>query len=355
MNLYPLKFKPVYKEKIWGGNKISKFFKRKLSRENIGESWEVTAHPNGVSVVKNGFLQGKKITDLIKESRKDLLGQVNIDTGGNFPLLIKFLDANQKLSVQVHPDNNYAQKVEGEPGKTEMWYIIDCEPEAKLVYGLKPGTTRREMKKAIKQGNLENLLNEITVKPGEVYFIPSGTIHAIEEGILLAEIQQNSDTTYRVYDWNRTDAEGKSRPLHIDNALEVANFQQKPSSIKNKILTITTQNYNRHFLAACPYFVTEKLELQNSCNLKSEFTENKFIILMILDGSGEIIHKNTKYQIKAGETIMIPAALKEIALQGNLNLLKTYIPENKSDFITKLSNLNFSREEINQLAGIKSW
>ncbi len=180
MQFYPLKFKPVYKEKIWGGDNLNKYFNRDLPADNIGESWEITAHPNGVSIVANGRFSGEKLTDLIDNYYRQIIGNININSYRKFPLLIKFLDANKKLSVQVHPDNEYAQKIEGEPGKTEMWYVIDAKPQAKLVYGLKPGTTKKQMSAAIKNNNLRKYLNEVTVKPGDIFYIPAGTVHAIE-------------------------------------------------------------------------------------------------------------------------------------------------------------------------------
>ncbi|MFW6029589.1 MAG: type I phosphomannose isomerase catalytic subunit, partial [Halanaerobiales bacterium] len=261
MKFYPLKFIPIYKEKIWGGKNIQTFFHRTLTKNNIGESWEVAAHKNGESKISNGRYQGSGLKSLFKKYPKELLGQNFEDTDSDrFPLLVKILDANDKLSVQVHPDNQYAKKIENELGKTEMWYILDAKENAKLVYGVKDDTDKNSFAKAINEGNLENYLNEIVVSKGDVIFIPAGTVHAIEEGILLAEIQQNSDTTYRVYDWNRTDKDGQSRQLHVDKALDVINFDQDISNAKAKILRKQLEGYTRSFLAACPYFITEKIE-----------------------------------------------------------------------------------------------
>ena len=191
MELYPLKFKPIYKEKIWGGNKLKTYFNRKLPTNKIGESWEVSTHKNGPSVVSNGPLTGQKLSSLLEKDSEKILGF----KAKRFPLLFKFLDVNQKLSVQVHPDDEYARKIENEPGKTEMWYVLAAEPGAKLVYGLKKRTTKNDLRRAIKNNNLKKHINEVKVNSGDIFFIPSGTVHSIKEGLLLAEIQQNSDTT----------------------------------------------------------------------------------------------------------------------------------------------------------------
>lgn len=354
MELYPLKCRPVYKEKIWGGNRIKKHFQRDIKKDNIGESWEVATHKNGISKVDNGPLAGKSLMKIVKKYPAELLGKLQQKIEDNqLPLLIKILDADQKLSVQVHPDNQYARRVEGESGKTEMWYIIKAEPGAKLVYGLKPGRTKNDISRSIKNGDLQKHLHEVTVKAGDVFFMPSGTIHAIEEGILLAEIQQNSDTTYRVYDWKRTDKDGKPRQLHVEKALDVINFKQKPTTARSTPLSYEGDGYQGSFLAACPYFVTEKLEVNNNFEIKP--AGNKFYIIMNLTGSGHIIHQNTTYTLQPGTTYILPASLSKVNIKGNLNLLLTYLPENQEEVINKLKNLGFKNEEINDLAGINSW
>lgn len=350
MELYPLNFKPIYKEKIWGGNKLKTNFNRDLPNNSIGESWEIAAHSDDISTIKNGPLRGQRLTTIIEKNPKKMMGDNKIN---NFPLLVKLLDASKNLSVQVHPDDQYALKKEGEAGKTEMWYILDAEPEAKLIYGLKPGTTKNDIAISTRNGKLEKYLNEVSVNTGDILFIPPGTIHATGEGILLAEIQQNSDTTYRVYDWNRKGKNGKPRPLHIDQALKVINFNNKPVTAKSKALTCKYRDYNRRFLAACPYFITEKIEIKNEFNIKTD--KNKFNILLPLSGEGILYHQQKKYSMKAGETLFIPAALKEIKIEGNINLLRIYIPENKHTVLNKLRNLGFQNRDINNLAGLKNW
>ncbi|ACL70898.1 type I phosphomannose isomerase catalytic subunit [Halothermothrix orenii] len=352
MELYPLKFKPVYKSKIWGGRKLKDVFNRDLPDQNIGESWEVAAHPNGTSIVANGSLKGQSLPDIINTYGDKITGEKLVDIcQERFPLLIKLLDAEKKLSVQVHPDNDYAHRVENDSGKTEMWYIIDARPGARLVYGLKPGTTKEQLAKAIKRGEIEKYLNRVPVKKGDVFFMPSGTIHAIEEGILLAEIQQNSDTTYRVYDWDRVGQDGNPRPLHIEKALDVINFKTDSSLVNYKPLSVNTDQYRRDFLAACPYFVTEYIEVKDEI----DFIINKFIVLMCLKGTGEIHYNNRKTRIAAGETLLIPAALEKIKIRGNVNFIKTFIPSSKSNVINELAELGFDEDKIKTIPGLTSW
>lgn len=354
MNLYPLKFKPIYKQKIWGGDKLKQVFGRQLPDNNIGESWEVAAHPNGTSHIINGIYQGESLISLIEKSPIEILGnKTSCNKQKRFPLLIKILDANDKLSVQVHPDDNYAQKFEGEPGKTEMWYIIQAEPGAKLVYGLKPDTTRNDFSNAVNNGKLASCLNEVEVVAGDIIYMPSGTIHAIEEGILLAEIQQNSDTTYRVYDWDRVGNDGKRRPLHIKQALDVIKFGKKNIKAKSKPLTVKTENYNRNFLVACPYFVTEKIQVINKFKIKP--ANNKFYTLMNISGQGKISYKDKLYNITPGDTFFLPAALDTTVIEGQLEFLLSYLPGNKKEFVNELKQVGFNDNHINNLAGLSDW
>lgn len=353
MELYPLKFNPIYKEKIWGGNKLHEVFYRDLPNNKIGESWEVAAHPNGTSIIKNGIYQGRKITNLIEKNPKKILGNIELNKNKRFPLLIKILDANAKLSVQVHPDDKYAEKVEGEPGKTEMWYILDAEPGAKLIYGLKAGTSKKEFTAAVKNGKIEDYLNEITVEKGDIYYMPSGTIHAIEEGILLAEIQQNSDTTYRVYDWNRLGKDGSPRELHIEKALDVIDFDKEIIKAKSTPLTIQKNNYKRSFLAACPHFVTEKINVNGIYQLNTN--GKRFYIIMNLNGQAGISSNNKIYNLSPGDTYFLPAALGNVSIDGHNEMLISYIPESKKEIKNTLLSSGFKDTDINNLAGLEGW
>ncbi|GAB6099191.1 class I mannose-6-phosphate isomerase [Halanaerocella petrolearia] len=347
--MYPLKFKPIYKEKIWGGTSLADKFNRKIPSDFTGESWELAAHKNGNSKVSNGKLVGKTLMEVIKEKGEKILGkEAKEDYYEKFPLLIKILDANDKLSVQVHPDDEYALQYEnGELGKTEMWYVIDAKEDAKLVYGVEPDVSKEEFATSVREGRLAENLIELDVEAGDVIYIPSGTVHAIQEGILLAEIQQNSDTTYRVYDWNRLGQDGRSRDLHIDSALEVINFGKEPEG-KVTGLEIEKEGYIRNILVASPYFITETLDINESYNNN---TSNKyFYVLMGLEGKGKIIYKDGSINLHAGETILLPAALGEYEIKGNCKLIKSYIKDlDKLKF--ELKNKDYSLEEINQIKG----
>ncbi|SKA03429.1 mannose-6-phosphate isomerase, class I [Selenihalanaerobacter shriftii] len=323
---YPLKFKPIYKEKIWGGNNIATYFNRNLPKNKIGESWELAAHKNGTSIVNNGRFKDKSLTELINKYWIEIMGtRIKEEDHDRFPLLIKILDANDKLSVQVHPDDEYAAEHEdGELGKTEMWYILDAEPGAELIYGLKPGVTKEEFKVSIEDGSLVDKLNRIKVKKGDILFIPTGTIHSIKEGVLLAEIQQNSDTTYRVFDWNRVGDDGQPRKLHIKEALDVVDFNRDDYK-KSQSVKYENNKYQRKILTTCEYFTCEKLLVEDSFSAQPQ--GKRFEVLLCLDGKGIINYENGKVNIKGGETILIPAVLDEYKIEGEVEVLRSYIGE----------------------------
>jgi mannose-6-phosphate isomerase len=253
---YPFKFQPVYKDYIWGGRNFEKLGKT-LPKGIVAESWEVSCHPDGVSIIENGEFRGIPLPSMV-----DIYGRILVGTAlpekdlRKFPLLVKFIDANKDLSVQVHPDDNYANTYEnGEYGKNEMWYIMSAEPGAKLIYDVVPGTTRESFRRAVEEDNIEHCLKSMEVFPGDVINIPSGLIHAIGKGILLAEIQQNSNTTYRVYDYNRTDKNGSKRPLHIGKALDVIDFDASGRKEKYRGLEISAgADSSKKFLIANSYF-----------------------------------------------------------------------------------------------------
>jgi mannose-6-phosphate isomerase len=325
---YPLKFKAIYKEKIWGGNKLAAKFNRELPSDKIGESWELAAHENGTSIVSNGRFKGKSLTELIREFWTEIMGtEIKKESYDRFPLLIKILDANDKLSVQVHPDDEYAAKNEnGESGKTEMWYIIDSEPGAELVYGLKENVTKKELQSSINNGALADKLNSIPVKKGDSFFIPAGTVHTIKGGILLAEIQQNSDTTYRLYDWDRVGNDGQPRELHIEKALDVINFdkddydESQNDEYKRKY---KNDKYQRKTLVKCKYFSCERLLIKDS--FSGQLQGKRFEVLLFLDGQGEIQYNSKRLKVKNGETILIPATLDEYIINGQTEVLRSYI------------------------------
>jgi mannose-6-phosphate isomerase len=273
--LYPLTFEPVLKDYIWGGRKLATLLGRTLPPAvNIAESWEIAAHPHGDTKVANGPLRGRSLAALTSEYGSELTG--TFASPGRFPLLVKLLDAQEKLSVQVHPDDVYARTHEdGELGKSEMWVVLHAEPEAALVLGLQPGATREAFGEALAAGRLEEWLHVLPVQAGDAVCVPAGTLHAILGGTVIAEIQQNSDATYRVYDWNRAGADGKPRPLHVDKAMEVIDFSQVQPGLAQPVLVEERDGIRRWQLCCGPTFVVERVALaagpvwQGRCNGES--------------------------------------------------------------------------------------
>jgi mannose-6-phosphate isomerase len=264
MTLYPLLFQPVLKDYIWGGRNLEKLLNRDLPEGVIAESWEIAAHEDGDTAVRNGPYAGRTLTDLHAELGLALIGRRSkwAQERGKFPLLIKLLDAHRPLSVQVHPDDEYALSHEGnELGKTEMWVILHAEPDAAIILGVAPETTPESFRQALEAGQLASHLHHIPVKTGDFVCVPSGSLHAILGGILIAEIQQNSNTTYRVYDWNRVDDDGRSRPLHIEKALDVINFQQIAPSLPRAQLVAEENGVCRFALYRNRYFTVERVEM----------------------------------------------------------------------------------------------
>lgn len=317
--LYPLKCNPVYKQKIWGGQTISSHFHREIPPGKIGESWELCAREDGMCTVANGPLQGRTLQELIEKYGKNLLGtKVWTQYGASFPLLIKILDANDRLSVQVHPDDAYA-KTHGESnGKNEFWYIIDAKPGAELIYGLEDGVTKEILSEAVRRGEIGHCLRRISIHPGNVIDIPAGTVHAILGGILLAEIQQNSNTTYRLYDWDRVDANGQKRPLHIRQALESIHFGQNllprvPEKVDQ------TDTYCLWNILKNAYFRAYKLELDGSYLAQTD--ETAFIACMVLKGCGSLLSKAGECQLSPGDTVLIPADMGPCRFSGKQVLL----------------------------------
>lgn len=321
--LYPFKFEPIYKAIIWGGRNLEKKFKRNLPEGNIAESWEVCCRSDGISIVLNGPLKGISLQKIMEQHREELLGSAVYKKYNNsFPLLIKLIDANDKLSVQVHPDDEYALYHKEGSGKTEMWYVVDAKPEAKLIYGLKGSTSKEDLIKAIEEGKVGECLKEVPVKSGDALYIPSGTVHAILDGILIAEIQQNSNTTYRLYDWGRVDNMGKGRELHIDKALEVINFQQGCSSETGPEIT-EADSFVLKILARSKYFTVEELLIKST--YVNETHGMRFYIYMIIDGEGLMKYTGGHISLTAGETVLVPACTEKYEITGSIKALKVYI------------------------------
>ncbi|PJI10200.1 MULTISPECIES: type I phosphomannose isomerase catalytic subunit [Clostridium] len=314
--MYPLKFEHLYYKKVWGGRSLEKF-RNDLPEGNIGESWDVACHKDETSIVSNGKFKGKRLDDLIKEKRNEIVG-TKIDKFW-FPLLVKLLNTTSELSVQVHPNDNYARNVENDMGKTEVWYVVDAEEEAALIVGTKGNCTKELFKEAIKSSELERYMNKIPVKKGDVYLIKSGMIHTMTGGLIIAEIQQNSDTTYRVYDYNR------GRELHIKKALDVIDLNIKAK--KSNGIKLTYEGYEKTHLCLGKDF---SLELYDVCNEFTEKSDNeRFYIFTCVDGNGEIVYDNGTEKISLGESILIPASLGKYIIKGKIKLIKSYVPDIK--------------------------
>ncbi len=295
MKAYPLKFRPIYKQRIWGGQKLREVFDKDLpAGEKIGESWELADLPEDKSVIANGELSGQTLQSAIEKYPKEITGDENFL--GAFPLLIKLLDAQYTLSVQVHPDPETCRRMgRGEP-KTECWYIISAEPGAVIYKGLKEGVTKEQFAEAIEKGNVADMSVKIPVEVGECHFLPSGTTHAIGQGLLIAEIQMPSDTTYRVFDWNRVDDTGKERELHIEEALESIHFDSSGDN-----LSVTKMGR----LVDCEYFKVDKGHQGKNCELLISAGQMKTLI--IISGSGTITGAGDGVEFAAGDTLLIPA------------------------------------------------
>lgn len=349
---YPLLFEPVLKEKIWGGDTLYKKYGIKLPSSNIGESWNIACHENGMSIVSNGPLKGMTLEKIIELYDRELLGtSLGEEHMEKFPLLIKLLDATDILSVQVHPDDSYANAHEnGELGKTEMWYVIDAKPGASLVYGVERGTTKEEFRAAIEGGYLEKYLRRLEVEAGDVVFMPAGMVHAIGAGILICEIQQNSDTTYRVYDWNRLGADGEPRPLHIDRALDVIDFEGKYDREKLEGLTIVEGDVERTYYIATKYFAIEKLSIEGQARECAD--GSKFYCLSAVEGSGAIVYDGGSVEFTGGQSILIPANLGQYTIEGNCIIIKAYIPEVEKDIVSPLLDRGYRREELSSIVGL---
>ena len=323
--LYPLTFTPVLKNYLWGGRNLAKFGRKLPAEEIVAESWEIAAHQDGESRVDNGIYRGSSLPDLQRTLGLDLIGRKNswAQERGKFPWLIKLLDANRSLSVQVHPNDAYALRHEkNELGKTEMWVVLHAEPQAKIILGVKKGTTPAGFKKAIQRGDAESMLHAIPVKKGDHICVPAGSLHAILGGIIIAEIQQNSNTTYRVYDWNRVGAEGKPRPLHVDKALDVIDFSQvEPTLIPPKM--IAEENGMRvSRLCANPYFVTERIELDAGADYRGVCLGETMEIWGVLEGQVTV----NDLPLSAVRFTLLPAALGEYRIHAETPtvLLRTY-------------------------------
>ncbi|MBC2839157.1 type I phosphomannose isomerase catalytic subunit [Robiginitalea sp. SC105] len=307
--MYPLKFRPIFKERLWGGTKLQTVLKKGVSGDRVGESWEISGVPGDGTVLSNGPYAGKSLPELIEMDPEGLLGSRVLDRfGREFPILIKFIDARLDLSIQLHPGDTLARKRHNSFGKTEMWYIMDADPGAQLIIGFKEDVSREAYQEALDAGKLPQLLHYQNVSPGDAYFINSGKIHAIGGGILLAEIQQSSDVTYRVYDFNRRDEDGNLRELHTELALDAIDYERR----EDFILDYSAEPNKVNEVASSPYFTTRYLKLDR--DMERSFNGDAFTIYLCTSGEATLTAGDTAVYFRAGETLMLPAACRHLHL-----------------------------------------
>ena len=316
----PFYLKAPIKDYIWGGERLRTLFGKESDKERLAESWELSCHPDGESVIEGGEFDGMKLSELIR-LHPEAVGNKFRSTD-SFPVLVKLIDAKNDLSVQVHPDDEYARKYENDNGKTEMWYIIDAAPDSELIYGFREKLTKEEFRRAVEDNTLMDKVNRVPVKQGDVFFIEPGTLHAIGKGILIAEIQQSSNVTYRVYDYGRLGADGKPRELHIEKAIEVTNTE--PSDPSRPVYGMELDGVVTQLLADCKYFnvnrhrLIKELEL---CADKSSFAH----VLMIGGSCGELTADNYRLELKMGTSVFVPAGTGAFAIKGNCDIIVTTI------------------------------
>jgi mannose-6-phosphate isomerase len=319
---YPIKFNPILKEKIWGGKKLKNILNKETNRDDLGESWEISGVEGDISVVANGELKGFSLKDLLEEYKDKILGKkIYEEFDTDFPLLIKFIDANTELSVQLHPNDELAQQRHNSFGKTEMWYIIQADEGAKINIGFKENISKEDYISRLEEGKIVDVLNFEEVKKGDSFFINTGKVHAIGAGVLLAEIQQTSDVTYRIYDWDRNDDEGNSRELHTALAIDAIDFEKKDDFKLNYDKAKNTSSE----VASCQYFTTNYLPIQGEIE-KDYSNLDSFVIYMCVSGNGKVSVNGIAEKIAQGETLLIPAHNKEVQISAeNCELLEVYI------------------------------
>lgn len=318
---YPFSFKPISTYRIWGGNKLKTHYNKPFEGNNIGESWELSTVQNNISVIDNGEFSGLNLNEIIKKHPNDVLGKKVFERFGyDFPLLFKLIDAAEDLSIQVHPNDEIAKRKHDSFGKTEMWYVLRAEPNAKIVAGFLPNIDKVTYLENFKNDTFTDILRSIEVKTGDVFFIETGTIHAIGKGVMIAEIQQTSDLTYRIFDYNRLEKDGKTRELHTELALDVLNFNDKDVQVKYESKTNEAVD-----LVKCPYFYTKLVDLNGTMTIKK--SDESFYVYMILDDVLLIKIDDKEYVFQKGQTILLPACLTNYEISGQTKLLEVCIAE----------------------------
>ena len=322
MKAYPIKFEPILKERIWGGEKLINTFKKKSDKLNIGESWEISDVEGAVSVVSNGLLKGQTLKDLIINFKEEFLGyKVYERFGDNFPVLIKFIDAKTPLSIQVHPNNELAKERHNSFGKNEMWYVMDVDKDAELIVGFNQKVDEEKYVKALNNGKVLDILNSEKTEKGDTFYIPTGRVHAIGAGIVLAEIQQTSDVTYRIYDYERTDAAGNQRELHTELALDAIDY----NLYDNYKTTYQLKENESSELVHSPYFKTDIIQLTSQLEKNYEKLDS-FVIYMCVEGSFTLECNNELMKVNKGETVLLPASIMAVKLSSEkATILEVYL------------------------------
>ncbi len=320
---YPLKFKPIFKEKIWGGQKIRNILGKDFGAlPNCGESWELSGVDDNVSIISNGEFAGKDLKSVLKEHGRNILGSSHFEKfGSNFPLLVKFIDANDDLSIQVHPNDELAKKRHNGSGKTEMWYVVDADDGASLISGFNQKVDKKKYQSYFDQGRIMEILNSEEVVKDDVFFLPAGRVHTIGKGLLIAEVQQTSDITYRIYDFDRVDANGNERELHTEEALDAIDY-----TYHDQYKTTYSDSWNEPVeLVNCSFFTTNKLKLNREFNLENR--KDRFMIYTCVHGSGSLQHDLFQMKIELGDVLLIPAAISNITFDPDhaMHLLESYI------------------------------
>ena len=317
--IYPLQFDPILKERIWGGEKLKTELNKPITSSITGESWEISTVKGDISIIANGALKGKSLMDVINDNPNEILGtEIYTRFGKQFPLLFKYLDAREDLSIQVHPNDALAKKRHDSFGKTEMWYIMQADEDARIIVGFKENSNAAEYLENLENKTLLSILDDVKVKSGDVFFLETGTVHAIGAGLVVAEIQQTSDITYRLYDFDRVDAQGATRELHVDLALDAINYN----------VVQTKKEYSKdvnesNVVVDCPYFTTNFIPLDGNISVQKD--GKSFTVYMCIDGEFEIECNDAVYHYKKGDTLLIPAGISELIISGKASILEIYI------------------------------
>lgn len=323
--MYPLKFEPILKQTLWGGEKIIPFKHLNETLSNVGESWEVSAVEGSESVVANGPEKGMTLPEMVRRYKEELVGEANYARfGEKFPLLIKFIDAKLDLSIQVHPDDALAKKRHNSFGKNEMWYVISADPGAKLISGFSQEITPKEYKERVHDGTFAEVLQSCAIQSGDVFYVPAGRVHGIGAGAFVAEIQQTSDITYRIYDYNRKDKNGKTRELHTAQAVDAINFADVQDDFRTAYDHVQNEPVE---VVACPYFTTSVYDMTEE--ITCDYSElDSFVIFICVEGSCRLTdNENNEISLQAGETVLLPATTQNITIvpDQHVKLLETYV------------------------------